>query len=143
MSVRKNTNAATLGPTCRNIWSTTFVFLGNLSSHRFLFEIISKANIVKRKRSCFERSTLQLMLFVNQKAKASSTLESGCSRRGREHRSLNKPFREEREREWEVRVTNDAETDMLSGKPSSAICVQRFDDSRNQALERNMRSKIR
>jgi hypothetical protein len=42
-----------------------------------------------------------------------------------------------------VRVTNDAETDILSAEASSAICVQRFDDSRNSAIHTTYRISLR
>jgi hypothetical protein len=42
-----------------------------------------------------------------------------------------------------VRVTNDAETDILSAEASSAICVQRFDDSRTSAIHTTYRISLR
>ena len=42
-----------------------------------------------------------------------------------------------------MRVTNDAETDILSAEASSAICVQRFDDSRNSAIHTTYRISLR
>jgi hypothetical protein len=42
-----------------------------------------------------------------------------------------------------VRGQTDAETDMLSAEASSAICVQRFDGSRNSAIHTTYRISLR
>ncbi len=42
-----------------------------------------------------------------------------------------------------VRVYADAEADMLLAEASSAICVQRFDDSRNSAIHTTYRISLR
>ena len=44
---------------------------------------------------------------------------------------------------WEVRVYADAEADMVSAEASTAICVQRFDDSRNSAIHTTYRISLR
>ena len=48
-----------------------------------------------------------------------------------------------REGEWWARGLADAETGMLSAESSSAICVQRFDDSRNSAIHTTYRISLR
>ncbi len=42
-----------------------------------------------------------------------------------------------------LRVWADAETDVLLAEASSAICVQRFDDSRNSAIHITYRISLR
>ena len=42
-----------------------------------------------------------------------------------------------------VRVYSDAEADMVSAEASTAICVQRFDDSRNSAIHTTYRISLR
>jgi hypothetical protein len=42
-----------------------------------------------------------------------------------------------------VRVHTDAEADMVSAEASTAICVQRFDDSRNSAIHTTYRISLR
>jgi hypothetical protein len=44
---------------------------------------------------------------------------------------------------WGDEVYADAEADMLSAEASSAICVQRFDDSRNSAIHTTYRISLR
>ena len=46
-------------------------------------------------------------------------------------------------RSWEMRVSVDAQAGMLSAEASSAICVQRFDDSRNSAIHTTYRISLR
>jgi hypothetical protein len=42
-----------------------------------------------------------------------------------------------------VRVYSDAEADVVSAEASTAICVQRFDDSRNSAIHTTYRISLR
>ena len=42
-----------------------------------------------------------------------------------------------------MRVHTDAEADMVSAEASTAICVQRFDDSRNSAIHITYRISLR
>ena len=44
---------------------------------------------------------------------------------------------------WGERSENDAEADVLSAETSSAICVQRLDDSRNSAIHTTYRISLR
>ena len=46
-------------------------------------------------------------------------------------------------REGGMRVHTDAEADMVSAEASTAICVQRFDDSRNSAIHTTYRISLR
>jgi hypothetical protein len=41
------------------------------------------------------------------------------------------------------RLKNDSQTGMLPGIPESAMCVQRFDDSRNSAIHTTYRNSLR
>ena len=44
---------------------------------------------------------------------------------------------------YRLRGLNNTQTSMLSGIPDSAMCVQRFDDSRNYAIHITFRNSLR
>ena len=58
--------------------------------------------------------------------------------------ALSYALMKEQQKEYvHVRGYIDAEADMLSAEASSAMCVQRFDDSRNSAIHITYRSSLR